>query len=313
MKIRHRHSKARLNRGCTILFGDSIIDTSIHRASVRQLRGSRPGRLSTGELRASLAAPAEADGFVSSRPLIYDLRLHVRHRVISGTATPCVLLHGLAVSHRYLMPTAGLLGPRSVYVPDLGGFGLSDKPGTALDVGGHADLIAALLDTLGAAPVALLGNSFGCQVAVDVALRRPDLVAALILVGPTTDPAAATARGQLGRLVRDLLHEDPRQAPILAADIRDAGPRRILQTLRYAVNDHIDAKLPALRVPTLLIRGSLDRVAPQSWLDRAAALTPRARTLTIEGAAHNVVTTAGPETAMAVTTFIDSGVEANIS
>jgi pimeloyl-ACP methyl ester carboxylesterase len=196
--------------------------------------------------------------------------------MISGTATPCVLLHGLAVSHRYLMPTAGLLGPRSVYVPDLGGFGLSDKPGTAFDVGGHADLIAALLDTLGAAPVALLGNSFGCQVAVDVALRRPDLVAALILVGPTTDPAAATARGQLGRLVRDLLHEDPRQAPILAADIRDAGPRRILQTLRYAVNDHIDAKLPALRVPNLLIRGSLDRVAPQSWLDGAAALTPGA-------------------------------------
>jgi pimeloyl-ACP methyl ester carboxylesterase len=79
------------------------------------------------------------------------------------------------------------------------------------------------------------------------------------------------------------------------------------------VNDHIDAKLPALRVPTLLIRGSLDRIAPQSWLDRAAALTLGARTLTVEGAAHNVVTTAGPETATAITTFIDSDVEASIS
>jgi pimeloyl-ACP methyl ester carboxylesterase len=265
------------------------------------------------ELRAALAAPADADGFVSSRQQIGGVRLHVRHRVVSGTATPCVLLHGLAVSHRYLMPTARLLGARSVYVPDLAGFGLSDKPAAVLDVGGHADLIAALLDTLGAAPVALLGNSFGCQVAVDVALHRPDLVAALILVGPTTDPAAATARGQLGRLLGDLPHEDLRQAPILAADIRDAGPRRIVKTLRYAVNDHIDAKLPAPRVPTLLIRGSLDRIAPQIWLDRAAGLIPGARTLTIEGAAHNVVTTAGPETATAVTTFIDSDVEARSS
>jgi pimeloyl-ACP methyl ester carboxylesterase len=256
------------------------------------------------ELRAAQAAPADADGFVSSRPQVGGLRLHVRHRVISGTATPCVLLHGLAVSHRYLMPTARLLGPRSVYVPDLAGFGLSDKPAAVLDVGGHADLITALLGRLGGAPVALLGNSFGCQVAVDVALRRPDLVAALILVGPTTDPAAATARGQLGRLLRDLPHEDWRQTPILAADIRDAGPRRIVKTLRYAVTDHIDAKLPALRVPTLLIRGSRDRIAPQIWLDRAAGLIPGSRTLTVAGAAHNVVTTAGPETAAAVTTFI---------
>src|SRR4029453_7679975 len=118
--------------------------------------------------------------------------------------------------------------------------------------------------------------------------------------------AAAAPRGQLGRLVRDLLHEDPRQAPILAADIRDAGPRRILQTLRYAVNDHIDAKLPALRVPTLLIRGSLDRVAPQSWLRPAAPPAPGARTLTVDRAAHNVGTTAGPETPAAVPTFIIS-------
>jgi pimeloyl-ACP methyl ester carboxylesterase len=265
------------------------------------------------ELRAALAAPAEADGFVSSRPRIGGRRLHVRQRVISGTATPCVLLHGLAVSHRYLMPTARLLGARSVYVPDLAGFGLSDKPSTVLDVGAHADIVAALLDTLGTPPVALLGNSFGCQVAVEMALRRPDLVAALILVGPTTDPAAATARGQLGRLLRDLPHEDWRQAPILAADIRDAGPRRIVKTLRYAVSDHIDAKFAALRVPTLLIRGSLDRIAPQIWLDRAAGLIPGASTLTVHGAAHNVVTTAGPETAAAVATFIDSDVEASIS
>jgi pimeloyl-ACP methyl ester carboxylesterase len=233
--------------------------------------------------------------------------------VVSETATPCVLLHGLAVSHRYLMPTARLLGPRSIYVPDLAGFGLSDKPSTVLDVGGHADIIAALLDTLGTAPAALLGNSFGCQVAVELALRRPDLVAALILVGPTTDPAAATARGQIGRLLRDLPHEDWRQTPILAADVRDAGPRRILQTLRYAVNDHIDAKLPALRVPTLLIRGSRDRIAPQTWIDRAAALIPGARTLTVDRAAHNVVTTAGPESAAAVTTFVDFDVETSNS
>ncbi|GAA0931475.1 alpha/beta fold hydrolase [Virgisporangium aurantiacum] len=106
------------------------------------------------------------------------------------------------------------------------------------------------------------------------------------------------------RLVRILPAEDWRQAPILHADIRDAGIRRIVATLRYAVSDRIDTKLPRLRVPTLLIRGAHDRIAPGSWLDRAAALVPGARTLVIEGAAHNAVTTAGPELAAAVDAFL---------
>jgi pimeloyl-ACP methyl ester carboxylesterase len=272
-------------------------------------RDGRPGRLSTLERRAALAAPADADGFVSAGHRVGGIRLHVRQRVTPGTTTPCVLLHGLAVSHRYLMPTALRLGARSVHIPDLAGFGLSGKPSTVLDVGDHADMIAGLVDALGTAPVALLGHSFGSQVAVEVALRRPDLVAALILAGPTTDPAAASPLGQIGRLLRSLPYEDLRQAPILAADIRDAGPRRILRTLRYAANDHIEAKLPALRVPTLLIRGGRDRIAPQGWLDRAGDLIAGARTLTVDRAAHNVVATAGPDTAAAVRDFLETDVE----
>lgn len=266
---------------------------------------SAPGRLGGVERRAALAAPAEADGFTSRWHTVEGLRLHARHRPSTvTTATPCVLLHGLAVSHRYLMPTARGLRQRPVCVPDLPGFGLSDKPPVVLDVPGQARIVAALLDSLGTAPVALLGNSFGCQVAVEIAVSRPDLVAALVLVGPTTDPAAATALAQIGRLLRDLPHEDWRQLPILGADIRDAGLRRIATTLRYAVRDRIDVKLPRLRVPTLLARGGLDRIAPQSWLDHAAALIPDSRTLVLDAAAHNAVTTAGPELAAAVDAFL---------
>jgi pimeloyl-ACP methyl ester carboxylesterase len=184
------------------------------------------------------------------------------------------------------------------------GFGLSDKPSTVLDVGQHAEVLATWLDSLGTPPAAVLGNSFGCQVAVELASRRPDLVEALILVGPTTDPEAASMPAQLGRLIRNLPGEDRRQAPILRADIRDAGARRIVTTLRHAVRDHIETKLPENRLPTLLVRGERDRIAPQSWLDRAATLTSIARTLVIEGAAHNAVTTAGPELATAIDTFL---------
>jgi pimeloyl-ACP methyl ester carboxylesterase len=258
-----------------------------------------PGRFGAQDRRAALAAPAGADGFSSRTITAGGHRLHVRQRAGDSAATPYLLLHGLAVSHRYLMPTARRLGPGAVHVPDLPGFGLSAKPRAVLDVRQHSDVVAALIDGLGAGPVALVGNSFGAQIAVEVALRRPDLVASLVLTGPTTDPAAATSVGQARRFLRDLAHEDWRQTAVLAADIRDAGPRRILKTLRYAVTDDIDAKLPAIRVPTLFVRGAKDRIVPQSWLEHAAARVPGARTLVIEGAAHNVVATAGAETAAA--------------
>jgi pimeloyl-ACP methyl ester carboxylesterase len=139
-------------------------------------------------------------------------------------------------------------------------------------------------------------------------VRRPDLVAALILVGPTTDPAAATMTGQVRRLLRDPPHEDWRQAPILARDLRDARPRRIIATLRHAVEDHIAPKLPGIGVPTLLVRGEFDPIAPAPWLDHAAGLLPDSQTLTI-AAAHNVVTTAGPNLAAAVDALLRSNTD----
>ncbi|MCM4081006.1 alpha/beta fold hydrolase [Paractinoplanes hotanensis] len=270
------------------------------------MRARRPGRLGVPDRRAALAAPGEADGFVSRLEHAGGRQLHLRRRLGDPAATPWVMLHGLAVSHRYLMPTARRLGPGSVSVPDLAGFGLSGKPATVLNVGEHAEAVAGLMDTLGIDRAAVLGNSFGCQVAAELAVRRPDLVGALILVGPTTDPAAATVWGQTRRLLRDLIHEDVRQAPILARDIREAGARRILTTLGYAVADDIYGKLPAIQAPALLLRGSRDPIAPQSWLERMAERLARVSVVTIDGAAHNVVTTAGAETAAAVRGFVES-------
>ena len=49
--------------------------------------------------------------------------------------TPVVLVHGLGVSRRYMVPIARHLAPDlQVFAPDLPGFGWSDKPGHALTI-----------------------------------------------------------------------------------------------------------------------------------------------------------------------------------
>ena len=71
------------------------------------------------------------------------------------------------------------------------------------------------------------------------------------------------------------------------------------------MRDRISPKLATLRLPVLLARGSRDRIAPQPWIGHLATLIPDADTLVLRGAAHNAVTTAGPQLASAVDTFLD--------
>ncbi|WP_089153898.1 alpha/beta fold hydrolase [Micromonospora sp. NBS 11-29] len=255
-----------------------------------------------GELRQALAAPRPAAGLVSDFRPVAGLRTHTRRSAgPHGDAAPVVLVHGLAVSHRYLTPLAASLAPRHpVYVPDLPGFGLTERPGTAYDVAGHAAFLVDWLAAYRLGPVCLLGHSFGAEVAAALAARRPDLVRALVLAGPTSDPAARSRRGQIGRWLVDTLREAPWQAPILLRDVLDARPWRVFATLSHSVRNAIEADLTRVTAPTLVLAGARDPVVPAGWRQEAARLVPDARTVTVPGAAHNVVTTAPGAVADAV-------------
>lgn len=222
---------------------------------------------------------------------------------------PVVLLHGLAVSHRYLMPLAArLAGHHPVHVVDLPGFGLSGDPGTVLGVTEHADHLADWLEAVGLSPVAVLGNSFGCQVAVELAVRHPDHVRGLVLIGPTMDPAARTASRQIVRWLRDAAREDPLQLPILLRDVRDAGLRRVVGTLAHALRDPIEEKLPLVRVPVLVTRGSKEPIVPVAWAATAARLPPLGELAVVPGP-HNANYGAADHLGRLVRAFLDRRVQ----
>jgi pimeloyl-ACP methyl ester carboxylesterase len=226
--------------------------------------------------RLATSAPRTAWGFQSRWRTVRGVATHARCSLASPSgALPLVLVHGLAVSHRYLMPLAAeLAGHHPVHVVDLPGFGLSGDPGRVLGVAEHADHLAAWLEAGGLPPVAMLGNSFGCQIAVELAVRHPDRVAGLVLVGPTMDPSARTAPRQILRWLWDTVREDPLQLPILLRDVRDAGPHRVVGTLAHALRDPIEAKLPQVKVPVLVTRGSSEPIVPSGWAQTVTRLLP---------------------------------------
>ena len=94
--------------------------------------------------RLATSAPATAWGFQSRWRTVRAIAIHDRCSLDPpDDTTPVVLLHGLAVSHRYLMPLAAELARHHpVHALDLPGFGLSGDPGRVLDVTQHAEHLA---------------------------------------------------------------------------------------------------------------------------------------------------------------------------
>jgi len=123
--------------------------------------------------------------FLEARGLRPDGRRSLRfhYRDWGGTGDPLVLLHGLASNARIWDLTAPFLtGGFRVVALDQRGHGLSDKPDGGYDFASVSGDLAAFVQALGLERPALVGHSWGANVALQFAADRPDGVSALALV-----------------------------------------------------------------------------------------------------------------------------------
>jgi pimeloyl-ACP methyl ester carboxylesterase len=124
-------------------------------------------------------------------PLTHDtaavngVRLHYR---VGGSGSPVVLLHGWPQTGHCWRHVAGpLAADHTVIVPDLRGYGASDKPTGGFDKRTMAADVSALVRALGHERVAVVGHDRGGRVAHRWALDRPDEVTRLAVldIAPT--------------------------------------------------------------------------------------------------------------------------------
>jgi len=221
-----------------------------------------------------------ADGGSRSTWTVVDgMRVHARRRRVMPVSPlgSVVLVHGLGVSSRYMLPTLDLLARRwDVVAPDLPGFGLSEKPCRSLTLVELAESLAGWLAQAGLRRPVLLGNSLGCQVISTLAQREPQRVRAAVLVGPTMDPSASGGVRALGRLLADAPRERPREIPVALGDYRRAGARRIWETFTDAVRAPVAEQLRGMRMPTLVVRAAETRSCLPAGRGRCAGCCPTA-------------------------------------
>lgn len=250
--------------------------------AVIRLKARRRASWGHGARRGRLAARLDRVGGIT---------MHARVSVnsVPEDRLPVILVHGLGMSSRYMIPLAEHLAPHlRVYAPDLPGFGLSDKPPQALTVRQLADALAAWMQALGLERAALVGNSLGCEVLVELALVHPQLVDRLVLQGPTPDPEARGIARQVVGFFLIAPFERWSLAWVALTDYARSGIRRYLQTLRSMVDNHIGEKASRVSQPTLVVWGTRDYIVPYAFVTSLAASLPRGQLAVIPDAAHGI-------------------------
>ena len=221
----------------------------------------------------------------SHRVTVSGCQIH--YRAAGRGRLPLVMVHGLTVSGNYLLPAAvELLDDFAVYIPDVPGFGASEKPGRVLSIVEMAETLIAWMDAVGLERAYLLGNSLGCHTVAMMAAGHRERVAGTILVSPVGYPGGRNTLRLVLRALNDFIRDPPSSWAIMFQDILKAGPRRTLLTLRNLQQCPLEPWLPQVDVPALVIRGERDRIAPTWWVDRVAALLPHGQAAVIPDAAH---------------------------
>lgn len=114
---------------------------------------------------------------------VLDLPEGRLHYVDEGEGRPVLMLHGNPTwSFLYRHLVAGLSGAYRCVVPDLLGFGLSERPtGFSSRPADHARVVERLIDALDLTDVVVVGHDWGGPIGLDYATRHPEAVTGLVM------------------------------------------------------------------------------------------------------------------------------------
>lgn len=226
-----------------------------------------------------------------------DENVYIAERKLDGSAyPPLVLVHGAGGSHLDWPPELRRLPGVRVLALDLPGHGKSSGAGLE-DTLAYAEVVIGVLGALGLGHAVMVGHSMGGAVAQHAAIQWPERVAGLVLIG--TGSKLPVAPDLPDRVVTD---RESTLDWIVGGSWGDGGTpelkRRNHERLEavppavlradYLACQRFDVReqLGRIAVPTLILVGSKDRMAPPKFSVTLAERICSSTLVQIEGAGH---------------------------
>jgi 3-oxoadipate enol-lactonase len=225
---------------------------------------------------------------------------------VFGAGPKLVLLHSLLADRSSFDRVTGALSEHfTVMLPALPGFAGSAAVGG--DLTAVADrMVEAVREFSNGEQMRLLGNGYGGFVALQMALRHPDLASRLVLAdagAAFSEPGREAFRGMArGAATRGLeAIADIAMRRLFAPDFHGANPELVAERRAiFLATDpaaviaacgalaELDLRpaLPGLVAPILALVGEQDEATPPAMSRELAALAPNASLVVLEGCAH---------------------------
>jgi pimeloyl-ACP methyl ester carboxylesterase len=228
----------------------------------------------------------------------------------TGSGRPVLFIHGVAtLGELWAADLAPLASDCRIIAYDRRGYGSSSGSPGSWET--HADDAIALIEGLNAAPAVVIGYSAGSIIALDLALRRPDLLSGIVLLDPafnlrrcmTPRFLATFAMVQLSRRMgrdraaveRWLRYVSSYSTGGSAYD-KKTPPERREMLLRNAAGIFADfdsgggsvdeSRLASVSVPITLVELKLSPPFLRRSCQRLKELLPQARSRAIEHSGH---------------------------
>lgn len=236
---------------------------------------------------------------------------------IKATGRTIVFLHGAGGTHRsWRDQWAGLKGTARLVIPDLPGHGMSAGPARG-SVGEYAAWVADFVREVRLGRFLLAGHSMGGAIAQQAALDGIRGLDALVLVGTgaryRVSPAIREgvagrfpeyAREMVGMMMSDAA--SPYLKDDVTRDVLSTPAATFLSDFEACDAFDVRERLAEIRVPTLVINGAEDRIAPLRFGEYLATRIAGAVLKILPGAGHMVMLENPNEVNNVVSSFVHS-------
>ena len=268
--------------------------------------------------------------------------------VDAGAGSPLLCLHGNPTwSYLFRSLILNLKDRARIVAPDHLGCGLSDKPGVYLSLEDRAEHVLALIEALDLQKITLVAHDWGGAIGLLALIQQPHRFQSMVLMNtgawrPKRIPfriqcARLPGLGRLAICGANLFQRAAftmavcRYGGLLPKDREAyAAPYSTWQSrlaMFHFVQDiptrpshpaylplqKLEAALPGIKLPTLLLWGAKDWCFDESCLQRFQSMWPHARVKRMEGAGHWVLEDAPDECWREIARFLETQDVASLS